>query len=98
MSATPTGESIRRQRVIYVPTSYVLKLLSRGLVCDGRIRMPEPLGLPATARVLTVHNSWERDAFAMVVQDESFDAVPDGMMLPEMQVQWGYVDFALELP
>ncbi len=87
----------RRRRVIYVPENYVLALLSRGLVENQVIRVPEPLGLPSTAQVVGVWNDWSRNAFAMVVQDPSFEEVSEAVMLPEMQLQWSYVEVAIKL-
>jgi hypothetical protein len=89
---------VRRRRIIYVPENYVLALLSRGLVCNQFIRVPEPLGLPETARVVGVWSDWQRNAFGIVVQDPSFEEVPEAIMLPEMQVQWSYVEVVVKSP
>jgi hypothetical protein len=89
---------VRRRRVIYVPENYVLALLSRGLVHNQFIRVPEPLGLPDTARVVGVWSDWSRNAFGIVVQDPTFEEVPEAVMLPEMQVQWSYVEVAVKSP
>ena len=89
---------VRRRRVIYVPENYVLDFLSRGLVHNQFIRVPEPLGLPATARVVGVWSDWSRNAFGIVVQDPSFEEVPEAVMLPEMVVQWSYVEVAVKSP
>lgn len=100
-STTPLPEaecSGRRRRVIYVSENYVVALLSRGLVHHEFIRVPEPLGLPDTARVVGVWSDWQRNAFAIVVEDPSFDEVPEAIMLPEMQVQWSYVEVAVQPP
>lgn len=91
-------KSVRRRRVVYVPESYVLYLLSRGMVQQRFVRMPTPLGLPDTARVVGVWSDWQRNAFGIVVEDPSFDEVPEGEMLPEMQVEWSYVEIALKSP
>jgi len=88
----------RRLRIIYVPENYVLALLSRGLVCNQFIRVPEPIGLPETARAVGVWSDWQRNAFAIVVQDPSFGEVPEAIMLPEMQVRWSYVEVAVKSP
>jgi hypothetical protein len=89
---------VRRRRVIYVPENYVLALLGRGLIHNQFIRVPEPLGLPETARVVGVWSDWQRNAFGLVVQDPSFEEVPEAIMLPEMQVQWSYVEVAIKSP
>ena len=88
----------RRRRVIYVPENYILALLSRGQVHNQGIRVPEPLGLPETARVVGVWSDWARNAFGIVVEDPSFEEVPEGITLPEMRVQWSYVEIAIKSP
>lgn len=89
---------VRRRRVINVPEDYVLALLSRGLVHGQFILVPEPLGLPDTARVVGVWNDWARMAWVIVVQDPSFDEVPDAGLIPEMKVRWSYVEVAVKAP
>lgn len=95
---TGTNPNFRRRAVIYVPERYVLALLSRGLVHNQFIRVPEPMGLPATAKIIGVWNEWTRNAFGIVVEDPSFQEVPEGMMLPEKTVQWVDVEVAIKTP
>lgn len=86
----------RRKRVFYVPENYVLQLLSRGLAKHNVIMVPEPLGLPDTASVVGVWSDWSRNAFAVVVHDQSFDDVPDGEVIPEIKIDWSYAHLAIK--
>jgi len=88
----------RRRRVIYVPENYVLALLSRGLWHNQYVRVPEPLGVPETARMVGVWTDYSRNAFALVVEDASFEETPEGLMLPEMRVEWSVVELATKPP
>ena len=97
-AAVALAPPVRRLRVIYIPENYVLALLSRGLIHNQFIRVPEPLGLPETARVVGVWSDWARNSFNIVVQDPSFEEVPEGVTLPEMRVQWSYLEVAVKSP
>lgn len=82
----------RRRKVIYVAEKDVLSMLSMDLMFNQHIRIPEPLGLPETAKAIGVWSDWHRNAFGIVVEDPSFDVVPEGDRLPEIEVRWRYVE------
>jgi hypothetical protein len=77
-----------RRKVMFVSQSYVGKLLSRGFNCCEFIAMPEPFGLPPTAKLVGVWNDYQRNAFSLVFEDASFEEVPEGLMCPEINVKW----------
>lgn len=90
----PTKHS-RRRKVIYVPENYVLAMLSRAWQRNQFITVPDPVELPETAWVVGVWSDFSRNAFALVVEDESFEEVPESVMVPELQITWSTVELAL---
>lgn len=78
-----------RRKILFVPPNFIAALLSRGLVRNQFFCIPEPLGLPETARVAGVHTDYERGSIALVIEDESFEEVVAGMAYPRLEVQWG---------
>lgn len=73
---------------MFVPQSYVGGILSRGFNGNDFIVLPEPLGLPITAKLVGVWNDYQRNAFSLVFEDASFEEVPEGLMSPEINVKW----------
>jgi|SRR3990167_6084915 len=91
------GSPLRgRRRVIMIPTGYVLELFSRGLLSNEYIKVPEPLGLPKTANAVGIWHDYQYDAFALVVEDASFDVTPAGCQYPSMEVKWHTVRRKIE--
>ena len=86
----------RRRKIIYVRTRYVADLFTRGHEKDSGVTFPDPCGLPATAITICAHHDYARDAFAIVVQDDSFDEVSDGCMYPELRVDWKYMKLVVK--
>lgn len=83
MKSVPEMAAIsRRNRLIYVPEDYVLKLLFRGS------QVPTPIGIPKTARCVGVWSDYKRNSFAIVLQDDSFEDVAIGLPIPEMEITW----------
>ncbi len=85
----------RRRRVLHAPHQFVVHLLSRGLRRGPRLILPEPVGLPATANVVGVYTDYSRDSFAIVVEDEAFEEVPDGFSIPELEVRWTVIELPI---
>ena len=81
--------------MVFVPEVFIRDLLSNGLRHSTYVTLPEPLGLPTTAHMVGVWPEYSRNAFALVVEDESFEEVPEGSMLPEIPVKWGTVKLAI---
>ena len=88
---------MNRSKLLYVSPDFVTQLLSRGLRSPGDyIELPEPIGLPATARVAAIHADYARNAFCLVVEDPTFEIVPDAELIPEIKVSWGVARIALQ--
>jgi len=51
-----------------------------------RLRQEHKTNLPPDAWPLRVYVDAERDGFVFVVQSESFEAVPEGAVIPELEV------------
>lgn len=81
-----------RRKLMRIPTQYVLSLLSRGLLRNQYINVLEPVGLPETAVAIGVWPDYQYDAFAVIVEDASFDEVPEGVACPEIEVKWTLVE------
>lgn len=51
-------------------------------------RMPLPVGIPKTARVLSVHHDVNNRSLAVMLEDESFEEVPEGERAPSVHFYW----------
>lgn len=78
-----------RRKIILVPYHLVLNLL-----CNNAqvFFVPEAVGMPRSAKVLSVYSAPERDAFGFIVEDASFEEIPEGMKAPELKIEWRCVD------
>jgi len=101
MELTNSGTEERREKtcrrkIVYVPCDFVRDLLTRGLTRGPCLNIPEPVGLPETARTMGVWYDASRNSFAFVVEDESFEETPEGCEFPVHEVQWRTVVFAIK--
>lgn len=85
----------RRAVIIFVPENFILQCLRGYPINLQFIRVPK-CNIPDTARVMGVHHDYQRNAWAMVVEDASFEAVAEGMMLPELAVEWNMVELEIK--
>lgn len=80
------------RKIVSVPHEHVIGLLLRWRVEPGNhFRIPIAVGLPDTARVVSVHECFERASFAFIVEDESFPKNEPGMRYEEIFVTWEVV-------
>lgn len=92
----PAGESgeasahplYRRKKILLVPNQYVADLFSRGLLSGEYVNVPEPVGLPTTARVMGVWADYHTDSFAILIEDASFDKIAEACEYPKIEVTW----------
>ena len=77
---TPRQEG--RLRIVLIPRSWLLEVLRAGV--DRRISLPVESDVPSDSEIVEVHNHWERSALAVKVAHESFEPVPAGQMIPEV--------------
>lgn len=81
--------SSTRRKIVIVPYHLVLNLLCN----DAKIFfVPEAVGMPSTASVLSVFDCGPRAAFGFMVEDASFDEVEIGEKAPELVIEWRCVD------
>lgn len=75
--------------MIEIPSSYLLMLFSKHVLTSEYIYVPSPIsGLPSTAEVIGVWHDYAKDAFLLLVEDESFENVPEGVSYPILKVEW----------
>jgi len=73
----------RRLKVFYLDTGQITHFLNYGNNLPEYITVPAGLeGVPEGARVVSVHNSYERRALGIVVEHESFGVVNEAALLP----------------
>lgn len=78
-----------RRKIILVPPHLVLNLLCN----ESKVFfVPVAVGMPVSSQVLSVYYSAERDAFGFIVEDASFEEIPEGMKAPELKIEWRCVD------
>ncbi len=78
-----------RRRIIYIPAERILDLFALRKWRDGdSINYPKPTGLPEDVKVLSVHEDYCRNAFAVSVEHPSFDEVPPAIQSPQMHIEW----------
>lgn len=84
----------RRRRAVVIPHTFIFELLNGGMERVEFVRIPKPLGLPETVKVVSVHHDWSMDAFVMVIEDKSFNEIPEGFVFPYEHVEWMTVEMA----
>lgn len=67
----------RRYMILSVDIEVVGRLF-QGLLDIGDVF------LPGDARVVAVHNEWERRALGFIIWSTSYDIVPEGHMIPHL--------------
>jgi len=87
-----------RLRVFYVPHSYILFLFSNGIFDGDHLRVPKAMNLSESARVCSMWIDEMRRSIGFLVEDERFDEVPEGMMCPEIRIEWDHVVIAANFP
>jgi hypothetical protein len=85
-----TSHTVRRC-IVNVPQSLVLQLLDREWLKHDCVMLPMALDLPKTARVLDVWPDFRSQSFCFVLEDDSFEEVAEGCMLPERRVKFELV-------
>jgi len=78
----PNAADINDRRIRYfsLPPRYLVDVLS------GRLKA-QVKGLPPDAVVKHVNYAWERGCLAVFVEHESFRPVPEGNMIPELDLE-----------
>ena len=84
-----------RTRLLYLDPDYVGRVFSRGLLRNKYINLPEPIGLPLTAWVRSVHYDFCRNSLVMVIEDQSFEEVKPGELSPEIRVLWQTIELPM---
>lgn len=79
----PTKRDLSKVRLYTIAENIMLALLVNYRQRDGRIPVPEPLDLPDTTMVVGVYYQHESRSFGLVLQDESFEKVPQNVKLTE---------------
>lgn len=100
---TPESKEDRRWKMIFVSDDRVIKMLFSSIKRKAEnprfMEFPIHEGLPPDHEVLAVHYAWERRAFCFQIWSATFDEVPQGETLPEIQVNWYIGEFGpLDLP
>jgi hypothetical protein len=75
-----------RRKYFRVTADYVAQLFSNGLAFNEFVVLPRALGLPVAAFVCGCYFEPCENSFQIVVQDDSFDEVPDGIRIPRLEV------------
>jgi len=73
---------LSRKVIVRISPDWLLGWLSAGLVRNEVICVPKPLGLPETARVVSLFPDPVSMSICLVVHDESFEPVPEGQQIP----------------
>lgn len=76
----------RRYRIFYVTPELMMGCLAFRATAERRLVGCHTTGLPDGYKLLAVQYDFGRDAFGFKVEHPSFDVVPDGDLIPEMQV------------
>ena len=72
--------SERRVKAIWLPCDFIINVINWR---DGdTLQLPVLRALPASARLLAVHYMPQTKGFLFIVHDPSFDAVPEGRVIP----------------
>ena len=85
-----------RIRLFYVPEDYILFLFSNGMLKAQCVNVPAAMNLPATAIVKRTWLDEQRRSFGFLVEDESFDPVPQGSEVPLLIVTWAFIPLQIE--
>tara|TARA_R110002096_G_scaffold427236_1_gene637786 strand:- start:365 stop:688 length:324 start_codon:yes stop_codon:yes gene_type:complete len=85
-----------RRKIVYLPQTFLLQFLNFQPLTSGRGRFPKMSGIPESAHVVAMYNEPWREALALVVEDRSFDEVPEGERLPEIPVNWVLVEWSVK--
>lgn len=88
MSKAERQRDLSRCRRVSIPENHLIFLFARGFRRNEWLTIPEPVGLPETALVLGTYPDSSRRAFTFVVQDPSFEPVPEGLEIPFIEVNW----------
>jgi hypothetical protein len=90
----------KRLKLLLLDPGYVLFVFNQGLLKQSEgisfLKVPKPLGLPRSARVTAVHYDYSWASFVMVVEDDSFEEVPAGEMIPQIKVVWSLYEMAVK--
>lgn len=95
MQLSPKQRS-NQHKVLYVPYQSIANLfkLQEQTVRYKRVL---PTGtIPDTAQIVSVHVDWNRASFALIIFDESFELIPEGIMIPELHVDWKTIEITSE--
>lgn len=85
----------RRRKLVIIPLERAFNLLTRCHLRQTHVMLPEPVGLPETARVIGSMLWFDKDrdfSIAFQVVDESFDEMPDSPYPPELHINWTVVE------
>lgn len=80
----------RRRKIIFIPVRWIVTLLA-GFKDSEFAKLPKISGLPESAINVGWYHDFARDAFVLVMQDESFEEVEEGIVLPSITVEWSMV-------
>jgi hypothetical protein len=72
----------RRLKQFILPQRQLMDLLSWRIMGTGELRMPQIIGVPQDARIVGVDWLISHLGFAVIIQHNSFDPVPDGHCIP----------------
>lgn len=76
--------NIRRRKVVFVPERFILTFFNR----SEFLNLPIPANLPPDVRAISAHHDFLRNAFAVVIEHESFEEVNEAVQLPEVEIIW----------
>jgi hypothetical protein len=74
-----------RRKIVFVDDHFYFGVL-RDYLTREKTLIPE--GIPATARIVRHYYNYNRAAWAIVFEDESFDPVSACCEIPELEIVW----------
>lgn len=86
----------RRRKILYVSPDFIVDLLTKGFRKSEYLNLPDPIGLPVNAKVISSFVTHQHDALGIVVEDASFPEVPLGEAYPTLPVEWSTVHINLK--
>lgn len=86
---------MRRRKTAFIPTSFILYLMGGNWRFSKFVSLPSPIGLPKDCRAVALHQDFSRDGIIVVLESESFEPIPEGMVLPWIDtngLSWESID------